>query len=635
MEIINFIGGIIILVFVLSLRSRIAMIEKSISNKVSNNNLNTASISKESKDEKISPEASSQVSGDLIDYIKKEIDQGVEESKIKDSLIANGWILSDVEKAISSISLSKNPDQSRENIELKADSTSLIDSFAEWFKEDWLLKLGALLLLIGFGWLTTYAFLNNWIGPMGRIVVGIVAGSIFMLFGRQRIKNYVYQGGVFLVLGSTVVLITVFAARELYGFFTPLSALLIMFLSTAFIALVSVEYNRKTLSFVGLALAGVAPLLTDISSLGEVWLFWYLFVVVIGTIWIVILTRRSELTFAALILVLFYSLPYLIFPDLVFAGSNTEIILLFIYAFAALFFLTNTISILKSKTNEIKADLITAFGNGLLLLAWIMEAGQNEWKSLIISAWMIVFIAGAFIISRKMQRLEPFYVYAGVGVMMLIAATFAELEGAALVVAYTIESGLVTLISYLVLKNINVAKYTSILFAIPIILSFDSIFSREWDMGAIHKDFFVILFLGAMLLSLGLFFFSCKRDTDNEEFGQLIPTLLIIGSIYMYVLLWLSLHSELMENVAVMISLAVYTVIGIASYFYGSVNGRNSLRAYGGALIVFVVSRLFLVDIWNMEMSGRIVVFFLIGALLVSTAFLSKNKKEPSIVNKI
>ncbi len=57
------------------------------------------------------------------------------------------------------------------------------DKFVEWLKEDWLLKLGAMLLLIGFGWLTTYAFLNNWIGPMGRIALGIIAGSLFILLG--------------------------------------------------------------------------------------------------------------------------------------------------------------------------------------------------------------------------------------------------------------------------------------------------------------------------------------------------------------------------------------------------------------------------------------------------------------------
>ena len=132
------------------------------------------------------------------------------------------------------------------------------ERFIAWVKEDWLLKLGALLLLIGFGWLTTYAFLNNWIGPAGRITLGIVAGTSFLLFGWLRIKKYIHQGGVFLVLGSTVVLLTTFAAREFYDFFTPASALVLMFLSTAFVALASVRYSSRALALSSLILAGIA-----------------------------------------------------------------------------------------------------------------------------------------------------------------------------------------------------------------------------------------------------------------------------------------------------------------------------------------------------------------------------------------
>ena len=47
------------------------------------------------------------------------------------------------------------------------------------------------------------------IGPMGRITLGIIAGSLFILLGYWRIKDYINQGSVFLVLGSTVLLLTV------------------------------------------------------------------------------------------------------------------------------------------------------------------------------------------------------------------------------------------------------------------------------------------------------------------------------------------------------------------------------------------------------------------------------------------
>jgi uncharacterized membrane protein len=500
------------------------------------------------------------------------------------------------------------------------------DRFVEWLQEDWLLKLGAMLLLIGFGWLTTYAFLNNWIGPMGRITLGIIAGALFILLGWQRIKKYIHQGSVFLVLGSTVILLTIFAAREIYGFFTPFSALVVMFLSTALVALASVKYNNRALALASLILAGIAPSLTGAPSPDYVGLYAYLFIVILGTIWIVILTGKRELTAAALILITFYSLPHLISVT----SADKGALLLFAYAFTTVFFLTNTVGILKLRNKEIIPDLVTAAGNGLFLLAWIMTAAQDEWKSLIISAWMIVFAVGAFLIFKITQRRESFYVYAGVSIAMLAAATSAELKGATLTIAYTIESGAITLIAYTILQNIKIAKRISLLLIGPIILSLASVASSAWLTGVVHKDFFVILVLGLTLLGIGTFFLL-RAQEDDKGLQQFSALLLIAGSIYVYILFWLSLHAGLQNNsTATMVSLLIYTIIGLASYFYGLTNEKSGLRLYGGTLVGFVVARLLLVDVWDMELTGRIVTFFLIGTLLISTAFLKKKGKIKS-----
>ncbi|MBI5222523.1 MAG: DUF2339 domain-containing protein [Candidatus Magasanikbacteria bacterium] len=119
------------------------------------------------------------------------------------------------------------------------------------------------------------------------------AGALFILLGWWRIKKYVHQGGVFLVLGSTTVLLTIFAAREIYDFFTPLSALIVMFLSTAFVALASIRYNNRVLALASLILASIAPLLTNAPTTDYVGLFSYLFVVTLGAIWIVALTGQT------------------------------------------------------------------------------------------------------------------------------------------------------------------------------------------------------------------------------------------------------------------------------------------------------------------------------------------------------
>lgn len=490
--------------------------------------------------------------------------------------------------------------------------------FVLWLQEDWLLKLGGLLLLIGFGWLTSYAFLNDWIGPMGRITLGIVAGIALLLLGTWRIRTFVHQGGVFLVIGSTTILLTIFAARQLYGFFTPATALAVMFLSCVFVAVNSVIYRSKPLSIASVLLAAVAPLLTNSPSTDALPLFWYLLIVVLGSVWIVAATHQREITAVALAVVALYSLPLL-------GNFQSPTLLLFAYAFAAIFFCTNTIGIVRAKGPISVYDLLTAAGNGLFLLAWILTSASPEWRSLILAAWMMVFVVGAFAAFQLTGKRAPFFVYSAVGVMLLGAATAVELGGAALTIAFTIECAAISLAAYAVLRDKVIAERTSALFVVPILMSLQSLNSYRWVTGVFHTDFFVLFTLAIALLFLWCFFTSVDVKSKDKRDSGMRPAFLVAGSFYAYALLWKSLHATLLSSdTAVMFSLFVYTIIGLVTYFFGRTKNNKGLSMYGGVLLGLVIVRLLLIDIWNMELAGRIVTFFVIGILLMTTAFFGK-----------
>jgi len=192
------------------------------------------------------------------------------------------------------------------------------------------------------------------------------------------------------------------------------------------------------------------------------------------------------------------------------------------------------------------------------------------------------------------------------------------------------------LITYLLLRKAEFVKRISLLFIGPVLLSFPSIVSFYWQGNEIvfHAHFFVLLVLGLTLLGLGAFFWGRFRQSGDQALGRLGSTLLIIGSVYAYVLLWLSLKAGLANDyTAVIISLVVYTMIGLIAYIYGLSIGRRGLTIYGGTLVGFVVGRLLLVDVWKMALSYRIITFFLIGALLISTAFLGKKKQPQAIID--
>jgi uncharacterized membrane protein len=81
-------------------------------------------------------------------------------------------------------------------------------------------------------------------------------------------------------------------------------------------------------------------------------------------------------------------------------------------------------------------------------------------------------------------------------------------------------------------------------------------------------------------------------------------------------------------DLATMTTLIIYTVIGLVAYFAGLYGNDTARRVYGTVLLAFVVVRLLFIDVWEMELFGRVITFFAIGILLMSTAFLTKKKTK-------
>ncbi len=136
----------------------------------------------------------------MLTYVETQLHLGENSDSIKTALLAKGWEATEVDQALLLLSDSQKivslPDQPVPVSDNKPSepSNNFSNQLISWVKEDWLLKLGALLLLIGFGWLVSYAFANNWIGPMGRITLGIMAGAVFILLGYWRIQKFIHQG---------------------------------------------------------------------------------------------------------------------------------------------------------------------------------------------------------------------------------------------------------------------------------------------------------------------------------------------------------------------------------------------------------------------------------------------------------
>lgn len=501
------------------------------------------------------------------------------------------------------------------------------ERFGTWLKEDWLMKVGAFLFIIGCGWFVSYAFANNWIGPVGRISIGIIAGVLVMAFGFWRMIRFPQQGGVFMALGAGMVILAIFAGRSVYGFFTPASAIVFDFIIAAFVSFASYKFNLRSLALSAQILAFAAPLLVA-GHTDSVFLFSYMLVISLATLILAGLMAWRGLIVSSLVFVGMYSIPYLIASQGGIYGIDAPLVLNFAYIFAMLYLLSGMFAVVKRGVQEASTEIVLAIFNGVFLFFWIYNVAGKEWQTLLFAAWAIVFAVGSFIAFRFSSKLDPFYAYGSVAVAFIAAATAAQLDGAALTIALTIEVCLLVVIVMALTKDSRAATSTSLLFIAPILLSFVSMTRYLVSTDVFTKDSFVLLVLALSLIISGRLIRTAEKEHQVTNSNNLWAVLIVFGTMYIWFVIWCFLHilMPFSPDMATFSALTVYTIVGLWAYFVGLSGGDTARKVYGAALLVFVVLRLLFVDVWSMALSGRVITFFVIGILLMSTAFLTKRK---------
>ncbi len=499
----------------------------------------------------------------------------------------------------------------------------IIGQFFHWCSIDWPMKLGALLLFLAFGWIIPLVFWDA-LGPVGQVSLGIIVGVLILLFGARRIETFVNQGSVILALGAGIIYIAIFAARFEYDIFTPVLALLFMFLVTVFVAFVSVIRRSFSLALLALTLGGVAPILTNSGHPDIFGLFSYLFVLMIGTLWVTRLTGWRNLTTAGIVLYALYAAPLMETYFLRSVDPDQSVKVLVAIVFATLFFIVNVLSIVYDRLAE-RGDLIVGLMNGLILLGWIGSIVPVEWRSLAAVLAALVASVGAYMIHLMTGLRQPMYIHSTVAIVFLGMATAYELSGAALVIAYALEVTALVLLAKFVLRSDDVSEKASVVAFLPVVLSLGNLSHYLNAREVFTKDFFAIILVIGMLWLFSILL--RRRDSEVSSGADRV----FFGAAVLYSLLFVWPFFRTLfqsDDVATTVSLLVYTVIGMYCYVHGKLIERKEMQRFGSILLLLVTAHLLLVDIWNMDVTGKIITFTIVGVLFMSTAFIGKHKSQ-------
>ncbi len=502
-----------------------------------------------------------------------------------------------------------------------------VENFFAWYAHEWPLKTGAFFILLGFLWLVTYAFLNNWIGPAGRITFGIIAGALVLLFGERRMQKFKTQGITLIGLGAGIVIITTYAAQEVYQMFPPQLALTFMVLTMIYTSFVSLRYKVLSLAVFSLCIGGIAPLLIGSEEKSIMGLYGYLLAVVISNIWIARYGKWKILSFLSVVLISLYSVTFFISSaeTLKTTLSPKEFLEISFFAvtFCSLFYFSTLASIITSR-KATTIDLQTAALVGFFSLAWINALTMPVYKSVVVLLATFAYAGGAYMVYLRTKIPSAVQVYTVVSMILLAVATAFEFDGPALTIAFSIEALILPIISSRLLGT-TMTKYMLLYHILPIALGINALAGLS-DMH-FAREFTILLFVTLSTFLSGCYFYYADGKEDRDLHSASI-LLVIVGAVYGLLLIWRT-ASEIIPitYLARAIALVVYTVIGLSSYVIAGLQDRPVLKKFGLGLLIAVIGRLLVVEIWSMELTGRIITFFLIGLLFIGSVLMGKTKK--------
>lgn len=493
--------------------------------------------------------------------------------------------------------------------------------FVAWMKEDWLLKLGGTLILIGVLFFLSVAF--DAVGPLGKISIGYLFGGSLMVFGFKYAKKQLIGGSTIHVIGAIVIIITTYLARQPgYDLFDPYFATLLMLLTVTCVALTAYAYDRPELAHVGLLLAAIVPLLTNTEGSNFTQLLIYLLVVTLGVLWLALVKGWRTLVLLALSILCAYSLMKISASGNV-AISFAQSYLLVV--FSVLFYITSLFSILRSKGVTQPADGIVALLNAGYALVWItspISHVTHEFAPIVIAIIGLIYAVGFFFVYKVTNVYTSFLVYGGVAVGLLTTSIMLELSGRAEAVTLLLIGTGVTIFTYYLSNDQHVTKIMSLFNILPLLYVLKSIGAVTFSYNGFGTTSNVWADVAILILAMCLYF--GMSTYFKEKVLELYQTALTAGILLSIVIVWQILHLTIGGGFATFLSILTYTLVGLYLLYQGTQQRNETKVRITKMWLGLVALQAIFFAFGTGDIILGVLVSIVIGILLLSTTFILK-----------
>jgi len=509
----------------------------------------------------------------------------------------------------------------------------------------WLNRIGIAAVLIGVSYFLKFAFDNNWIGPAGRVAIGLLAGIAIVVWSENfRRRGYLIFSYSLKAVGIGVLYLSLYAAFQVYSLIPGGVAFTMMFAVTAATAVMAWTQNAEVLAAFALVGGFATPLLLSTGQNREVALFTYVVLLDAGALALVILKPWRRL------LLLSYSGTLLLYIGWYASFYDVSQVRMTV-GFATLFFAIFAVAPLLARpaqkgwlSDSVPPLVAVVNAAGYFLQIYVMfeEIGTKD------TAWFALALAALYIFLSRQSRGR-----AG----SPEAARTVDLLHLALAIGF-------------------------ITVAIPIRLDahwitmgwFVEVAVLLWVADRIHSELLNIFAIGALLLGVGRLLlidnFYVTRPIFNARMATYAVAIAVLGAVAWYGSRRKDEAARAVAGIAV-VALNLLALIAlsreVADYYSRKMTGMLPQRqwdpaawtdwhhlkiardftysalwmAYGAMLMVvgfwrrsafvrwqalvliaFTIGKVFLYDVSELDRGFRIVSFIVLGVLLLAISFM-------------
>jgi len=124
---------------------------------------------------------------------------------------------------------------------------------------NWLARVGVIALIIGVGFFLKFAFDNNWLGPVSRVILGVAAGLAMIGGGYYWRKRYPTLAQAISGGGIALLYLSIFAAFNIFSLIPLYPAVGLLLLVSIGSAVLALRLNSMALAIIGIFGAFSAP----------------------------------------------------------------------------------------------------------------------------------------------------------------------------------------------------------------------------------------------------------------------------------------------------------------------------------------------------------------------------------------